>query len=94
MATLQASWENPLNVIPKFTEEDKALVAAKKEKGREEAGIKAVARRFEGKIVEVRYLLAEDPGSHFFLALARYRDTSPSDFTRVLNSRTRRCIFG
>ncbi len=40
-------------MIPKFTEEDKALVAAKREKGREGMGIKTVARRFEGEIVEV-----------------------------------------
>lgn len=50
----QALWENPLNVIPLFTEEDKAFVAEKKEKGREETGIKTVARRFEGEKVKVR----------------------------------------
>ncbi|CAN0423237.1 unnamed protein product [Ascophyllum nodosum] len=49
----QASWENPLNVIPMFTEEDKAAVADKREKGKEEMGIKTVARRFEHEIVKV-----------------------------------------
>lgn len=51
---MQAMWENPLNVLPLFTEEDKASVAELKEKGREEKGIKTVARRFEAVKVEVR----------------------------------------
>lgn len=51
---MQAVWENPLNVIPLFTEEDKANVAEMKEKGKEDRGIKAVARRFEAAKVEVR----------------------------------------
>lgn len=49
----QAVWENPLNVIPLFTEEDKAAVAARKEKGFEEVGIKEVARRFEAVKIQV-----------------------------------------
>lgn len=43
-----------MNVIPLFTEEDKAFVAEKKEKGREESGIKSIARRFEAEKVKVR----------------------------------------
>lgn len=39
--------------MPLFTEEDKIFVAQKKEAGREETGIKTVARRFEADIVEV-----------------------------------------
>lgn len=42
-----------MDVIPLFSDEDKAFVAEKKEKGREESGIKTIARRFEGKKVEV-----------------------------------------
>lgn len=53
----QARWEASFNVIPLFTEEDKIFVAEKKQAGREDSGIKAVARRFEGEIVEVRPVL-------------------------------------
>ena len=53
----QASWEASFNVLPLFTEEDKIFVAEKKQAGREDSGIKAVARRFEGEIVEVRPVL-------------------------------------
>ena len=51
--TSQAIWEASFNVMPLFTEEDKIFVEEKKQKGREESGIKAVARRFEAEIVEV-----------------------------------------
>jgi len=40
-------------VLPKFTEEDEAHVAAMREKGREAMGIKKIARRFEDEIMEV-----------------------------------------
>eukprot|EP00904_Undaria_pinnatifida_P007530 jgi/Undpi1/3907/HiC_scaffold_16.g07275.m1 len=49
----QAIWEASFNVMPLFTEEDKIFVEEKKQKGREESGIKAVARRFEAEIVEI-----------------------------------------
>lgn len=52
---MQAMWENPLDVIPLMTEEDKQMVAEKKEKGREAGAIKAVARRFEDEKVEVSH---------------------------------------
>lgn len=45
-----------MNVLPLMTEEDKQMVAEKKEKGREAGGIKQVARRFESKKVEVRLI--------------------------------------
>lgn len=43
-----------MNVIPLMTEEDKALVAGFREKGKDEMGIKKIARRFEAEIFEVR----------------------------------------
>ena len=43
--------------MPLLTEEDRAFVAAKKEKGKEEMGIKTLARRFEGEIVKVNRFL-------------------------------------
>lgn len=43
--------------MPLLTEEDRAFVAAKKEKGKEEMGIKTLARRFEGEIVKVNCFL-------------------------------------
>lgn len=50
----QEIWEASFNVMPLFTEEDKIFVEEKKQAGREDSGIKTVARRFEGEIVEVR----------------------------------------
>lgn len=46
-------------MVPLFTEEDKAFVAEKKEKGREATGIKTIARRFEGEIVKVRNTIVD-----------------------------------
>lgn len=49
----QEIWEASFNVMPLFTEEDKIFVEEKKQAGREDSGIKTVARRFEGEIVEI-----------------------------------------
>ncbi|CAM9722925.1 unnamed protein product [Scytosiphon promiscuus] len=51
-AASQAVWESSMNVIPLMTEEDKALVATFREKGKDEMGIKKIARRFEAEIFE------------------------------------------
>ncbi|CAM9186300.1 unnamed protein product [Hapterophycus canaliculatus] len=51
-AASQAVWENSMDVIPLMTEEDKALLATFKEKGKDEMGIKKIARRFEDEIFE------------------------------------------
>lgn len=47
-------WESSFNTIPLHTEEDKAYIATMKDKGKEDRGIKVVARRFEEEIIEVR----------------------------------------
>lgn len=44
-----------------FTEEDKAYVATMKDKGKEDRGIKAVARRFEEEIIEVCSFVVSRP---------------------------------
>ena len=49
----KALWESSLNTVPMHTEEDKAYIATMKDKGKEDRGIKAVARRFEEEIIEV-----------------------------------------
>lgn len=67
----QASWENPINIMPLLTEEDRAFVAAKKEKGKEEMGIKTLARRFEGEIVKVNRFPDFLYSRPFILSLSR-----------------------
>eukprot|EP00752_Nemacystus_decipiens_P012228 g10840.t1 len=52
-AASQALWENSFNTIPLHTEEDKAYIATMKDKGKEDRGIKVVARRFEEEIIEI-----------------------------------------
>lgn len=46
-------WEHAINVVPLFTEEDLAVVAEWKEKGKEGRGLKQIAGRFENEILEV-----------------------------------------
>ncbi|CAM9412307.1 unnamed protein product, partial [Sphacelaria rigidula] len=50
---MQAMWENPLNTVLLYTDEDKEYIAEKREKGKEVNGIKDVARRFESVKIEV-----------------------------------------
>lgn len=42
-----------MNVLLLVTEEDKQMLAEKKEKGKEAGGIKQVARRFESEKIKV-----------------------------------------
>ncbi|CAM9846803.1 unnamed protein product [Ectocarpus sp. 12 AP-2014] len=49
----QAVWEHAINVVPLFTEEDRAVVAEWKEKGKEDRGLKKIAGRFENEILEI-----------------------------------------
>lgn len=50
---MQALWESALDTVPLHTAEDDAYMATMKDKGKEDRGLKAIARRFEEEIIEV-----------------------------------------
>jgi hypothetical protein len=49
----QDRWENPMNVMPLMTDQDRADLESAREKGREDGAIKKIARRFEAEKVAV-----------------------------------------